>query len=138
MGSDKILFSESPRSSSLCTLYVEAQLGHDSRFVFYSVELKNVYLWNSLIIGYVKKRVYNEVFDLFNEICCSDELPDDYTLATLAKASGETGDSVAGKLIHGKNLRIGFLLDMVFASSLMGMNNDGPIWGQRREQILFI
>jgi pentatricopeptide repeat protein len=83
---------------------VEAQLGHDSRFVFYSVELKNVYLWNSLIIGYVKKRVYNEVFDLFNEICCSDEMPDDYTLAMLAKASGEIGDSVAGKLIHGKSL----------------------------------
>jgi pentatricopeptide repeat protein len=100
---------------------VEAQLGHDSRFVFYSVELKNVYLWNSLIIGYVKKRVYNEVFDLFNEICCSDEMPDDYTLAMLAKASGEIGDSVAGKLIHGKSLWIGFLLDTVAANSLMRM-----------------
>ncbi|XP_040996620.1 pentatricopeptide repeat-containing protein At1g28690, mitochondrial-like [Juglans microcarpa x Juglans regia] len=92
-----------------------------SRLVFDSVEFKNAYLWNSLINGYLKNRLYNYAFDLFNEMCSSDERPDDYTLATLAKVSAEIGDSIAGKLIHGKSLRIGFLSDMVVANSLMSM-----------------
>jgi len=108
-------------ATKLISVYAICGSPARSRLVFDWVELKNVYLWNSLINVYVKNRVYNEAFDTFQEMCCSDEMPDDYTLATLAKASGEIGDSVAGKWIHGKSLRIGFVLDTVVANSLMSM-----------------
>ncbi|KAM5553404.1 pentatricopeptide repeat-containing protein [Rosa sericea] len=93
-----------------------------SRLVFDSIEPKNVYLWNSLINGHVKACVYNEAFKLFVEMCCCcDALPDEYTFSTMAKVSGEVGDLVAGKWVHGKSVRVGFVTDTVVANSLMSM-----------------
>nr|KYP60752.1 hypothetical protein KK1_023165 [Cajanus cajan] len=48
-------------------------------------------------------------------------LPDDYTMATIFKLSGELKDLASGKLIHGKGIRIGFVSDVVVANSLMAM-----------------
>ncbi|CAL8990154.1 unnamed protein product [Prunus brigantina] len=92
-----------------------------SKFVFHSVELKSMYLWNSLINGYVRNCVYHKAFELFEEMCNCNVLPDDYTLATMAKVSGEVQDLVAGKSVHGKSIRVGFVLDTVVANSLMSM-----------------
>ncbi|XP_061337564.1 pentatricopeptide repeat-containing protein At3g12770-like [Gastrolobium bilobum] len=95
-----------------------------SRLVFESIEAKNVYLWNSLINGYVKNHDFNEALSLFREMGRSHDnsvLPDDYTLATISKISGELEDLVSGKLIHGKSVRIGFASDIVVANSVMSM-----------------
>ncbi|KAL9318009.1 hypothetical protein ACSQ67_014526 [Phaseolus vulgaris] len=92
-----------------------------SRFVFELVEAKNVYLWNSLINGYVKNRNFHQAFALFGEMGRRGVLPDDYTLATVFKVSGELEDLVSGRLIHGKSVRIGFVSDVVVANSLMAM-----------------
>ncbi|KAL5542448.1 hypothetical protein UlMin_010158 [Ulmus minor] len=92
-----------------------------SRLVFDSIKLKNVYLWNTLVNGYVKNGSYREAFGLFVELCNENFLPDDYTLASLAKVSGEMGDLVAGKLVHGKSIRVGFVFDVVVSNSLMSM-----------------
>ncbi|PQP92205.1 pentatricopeptide repeat-containing protein [Prunus yedoensis var. nudiflora] len=40
-------------------------------------------------------------------MCNRNVLPDDYTLATMAKVSGEVQDLVAGKSVHGKSIRVG-------------------------------
>jgi pentatricopeptide repeat protein len=54
---------------------------------------------------------------------CGDDslMPDDYTLATISKVSGEIEDLVLGKLIHGKSMRTGFVSDIVVANSVMSM-----------------
>uniref|UniRef100_A0A5B7BDN2 Pentatricopeptide repeat-containing protein n=1 Tax=Davidia involucrata TaxID=16924 RepID=A0A5B7BDN2_DAVIN len=93
----------------------------DSRVVFDSVRVKNVYLWNTLINGYAKNCLYNESFDLFKQMCRSTVSPDDFTFSTLSKVAGDMGDLVAGKLIHGKCIRIGFYSDTVVSNSLMSM-----------------
>ncbi|KAK7343984.1 hypothetical protein VNO77_13155 [Canavalia gladiata] len=95
-----------------------------SRFVFESIEAKNVYLWNSLINGYVKNHDFHQALALFRQMGRSHEsgvLPDDYTLATISKVSGELEDLVSGKLIHGKSIRIGFVSDVVVANSVISM-----------------
>ncbi|XP_027363105.1 pentatricopeptide repeat-containing protein At3g12770-like [Abrus precatorius] len=91
-----------------------------SRAVFESIEAKNVYLWNSLINGYVKNHDFHRALALFREMGRS-YLPDDYTLATISKVSGELEDLVSGKLIHGKSIRIGFVSDVVVANSVISM-----------------
>ena len=94
----------------------------DSRLVFDSVELKNVYLWNALISCYVKSFEYFKAFEVFGELCGGNAvLPDDFTLATMAKASGEAGDLAAGESVHGKGVRIGFGSDVVVSNSLVSM-----------------
>jgi len=92
-----------------------------SRLVFDSLHFKSVYLWNSLINGFVKNRAYNEAFGWFYQMCCRGVLLDDYTLATMSKVCHEIGDLNAGKLIHGKSLKTGFVLDVIVANSLMSM-----------------
>lgn len=80
-----------------------------------------MHLWNSLINGYVKNQTYGEAFRLFCQMCCSGVFLDDYTLSTLCKVCGEMGDLNTGKLIHGKSVATGFVIDIVVTNSLMSM-----------------
>lgn len=107
-------------ATKLVSAYAVCGAPTQARLVFDLVELKNVYLWNTLVNGYVKNRLFSEAFDLFNEMSLK-EMPDDYTLATLAKVSAEIGNLIAGRLIHGKSLKIGFFSDIVVANSLISM-----------------
>ncbi|PQQ10295.1 pentatricopeptide repeat-containing protein [Prunus yedoensis var. nudiflora] len=45
-------------------------------------------------------------FELFEKLCNCNVLPDDYTLATVAKFSGKV-HLVARKSVHGKSIRVG-------------------------------
>lgn len=91
-----------------------------SNAIFDSIDSKNVYLWNSLINGHVKNHDFDRALKLFREMG-RGVLPDDYTLSTICKVSGELEDLVIGKLIHGKSMRIGFVSDIVVSNSVMSM-----------------
>ncbi|KAL6971186.1 hypothetical protein U1Q18_030866 [Sarracenia purpurea var. burkii] len=54
-------------------------------------------------------------------MCRSDEPPDDFTLSSLSKVSGDVGDLRAGEAIHGKCVRTGFASDTVVANSIVSM-----------------
>ncbi|KAJ9182355.1 hypothetical protein P3X46_006358 [Hevea brasiliensis] len=115
-------FSQNPfLATKLISAYAACGFPTESQLVFNSLEQKSVYLWNSLINGYVKNQKYGEAFRLFYQMCCCGVLLDDYTLATLCKVCSEIGDLKAGKLIHGKSVVIGFVLDIIVANSLMFM-----------------
>lgn len=115
-------FSQNPfLATKLISAYAICQHPFHSRLVFDSLQHKNVYLWNSLINGFVKNRLYNDAFHLFNQMCSSEALPDDFTLSTLSKVSGELRALLPGKSIHGKSIRTGFVFDTVVANSIMSM-----------------
>ncbi|KAK3417148.1 hypothetical protein EUGRSUZ_H02895 [Eucalyptus grandis] len=101
--------------------YAACKSVRDSKLVFDSFDDKSVYLWNTLINGYAKSRAYEVAFEVFDQMCRGNVVPDDYTLATLSKVASECGDLAAGKVVHGKSARIGFVLDVVVANSLMSM-----------------
>ncbi|KAK9287846.1 hypothetical protein L1049_016288 [Liquidambar formosana] len=108
-------------ATKLISAYAICKSPAESRLVFDSVHHTNVYLWNSLINGYVKNNVYIEAFELFNIMCRDTVSPDDFTLSTLSKVSGELGYLFAGKVVHGKSIRIGYASDTVVANSIMSM-----------------
>ncbi|XP_025012930.2 pentatricopeptide repeat-containing protein At3g12770 [Ricinus communis] len=115
-------FSQNPFiATKLISAYAICGVPTASKLVFNSLEVKSVPLWNSLISGYVKNQENTESFSLFCQMCSFGVLPDDYTLATLSKVCGEIGHLIAGKIIHGLSLKIGFVLDTVVANSLMSM-----------------
>uniref|UniRef100_A0A7N0U649 Pentatricopeptide repeat-containing protein n=1 Tax=Kalanchoe fedtschenkoi TaxID=63787 RepID=A0A7N0U649_KALFE len=89
--------------------------------VFGSVREKNVYLWNTLINGYMRNGEHEYAFQLFSEMCEGFVCPDDFTFSTLCKISGEVGDIGVGKYVHGKCFRTGIALDVVVANSAMSM-----------------
>lgn len=74
-----------------------------------------------MINGYAKNRANVEAFELFNQMCRGDEPPDDFTLSTLSKLCGEIGASLAGKSIHSKSIRSGYVSDTVVSNSIMFM-----------------
>ncbi|GAV87432.1 PPR_2 domain-containing protein [Cephalotus follicularis] len=115
-------FTQNPfLATKLISAYAICGNPIESQLVFYSVLDKNVYLWNSVINGYVKNCQYNAAFGLFKRMCYSNISTDDYTLATMSKVTGELGELNAGKSIHGRSMRIGSASDVVVANSLMAM-----------------
>ncbi|KAJ6721670.1 hypothetical protein OIU85_024732 [Salix viminalis] len=115
-------FTQNPfLATKLISAYAIFGVPAQSQLVFDSLHIKSVYLWNSLINGFVKNRAYNEAFGWFYQMCCHGVLLDDFTLATMSKVCHEIGDLNAGKLIHGKSLKTGFVLDVIVANSLMSM-----------------
>ncbi|KAF8388302.1 hypothetical protein HHK36_026968 [Tetracentron sinense] len=108
-------------ATKLISAYSICGVPRDSRTVFNLIFHKSLVLWNSLISGYAKNGIYKEAFDLFNQMCWGGEKPDNYTLATLLKISGNVGDLETGKMVHCKSIQMGFVSDTVLANSLMAM-----------------
>ncbi|PIA36206.1 hypothetical protein AQUCO_03400253v1 [Aquilegia coerulea] len=109
-------------ANKLISSYSICQLPTDSRNVFNSIQDKNIFIWNSMINGYVKNRIFEDPFVLFNRMCCDEDVsPDNYTLATLFKICSEIGDLGIGEMVHCWSFRMGFLSDTVLANSLMAM-----------------
>ncbi|XVE81961.1 hypothetical protein DITRI_Ditri15bG0108500 [Diplodiscus trichospermus] len=108
-------------ASKLLTSY--ACFGHitESRTVFHSVKDKSIYLWNSMINGYLRNYSYVEAFDLFCKMGHFNAKPDDFTLATVSKAAAEIRDLNAAKLVHCQSIKNGFVLDIVVSNSLISM-----------------
>ncbi|CAL1381558.1 unnamed protein product [Linum trigynum] len=124
-------FAQNPfLATKLISLYALCGLPTQSQLVFGLLPDRSVFLWNAIINAYVKNRAYGQSFALFCEMCRGSVSPDDYTLATMSKAYGESRDLYAGKMIHGKTMRIGFVCCTVVANSLMSMYSK---CGERKE-----
>ncbi|KAJ6313140.1 hypothetical protein OIU77_014616 [Salix suchowensis] len=83
-------FTQNPfLATKLISAYAIFGVPAQSQLVFDSLHIKSVYLWNSLINGFVKNRAYNEAFGWFYQMCCHGVLFDDFTLATMSKVCHE-------------------------------------------------
>ncbi|XP_024984180.1 pentatricopeptide repeat-containing protein At3g12770-like [Cynara cardunculus var. scolymus] len=110
--------------TNLINAYALTENTVQSRKLFDSIEVKDVGLWNTYINGFVKNDLHPESFSIFNNMCrTANSLPDGFTFSTLAKASGVIGDLLAGKCVHGKTIKLGFLSDTILTNSLMSMYN---------------
>ncbi|XVF62762.1 hypothetical protein PTKIN_Ptkin09bG0034500 [Pterospermum kingtungense] len=115
-------FTQNPfLASKLLTSYAFFRRLTESRTVFNSVKDKSIYLWNSMISGYLKNYSYVEAFDLFCKMGHFKAKPDDFTLATVSKVAGESRDLKVGKLVHCLGIKTGFVLDIVVSNSLISM-----------------
>ncbi|XWS08708.1 hypothetical protein CRYUN_Cryun40dG0024100 [Craigia yunnanensis] len=115
-------FTQNPfLASKLLASYAFFGCLTESRTVFHSVKDKSIYLWNSMINGYLKNYSYIEAFDLFCKMVHFSAKPDDFTLATVSKVAGEIRDLKVGKLVHCQSIKTGFVLDIVVSNSLISM-----------------
>lgn len=92
-----------------------------SRLVFeWSLQEENPLLWNSMLAAYTRDGLFREAMSLFRRML-PHAPPDGFTLAILAKVSGELADVASGGTIHSLAVRLGFASDVVLLNSLMGM-----------------
>uniref|UniRef100_A0A3Q7J3G6 Pentatricopeptide repeat-containing protein n=1 Tax=Solanum lycopersicum TaxID=4081 RepID=A0A3Q7J3G6_SOLLC len=108
-------------ATKLVSAYFACQNPLDSQLVFDTFEHKSEYLWNILINGYAKSKLFGESIKLFNQMCKSEVTPDEFTFSGIVKILGELGDVVSGEVVHGRCVRNGVVLDTVVANSFMAM-----------------
>ncbi|XAR62709.1 hypothetical protein NMG60_11017566 [Bertholletia excelsa] len=108
-------------ATKLISAYSICGNADEARVVFDSFRYKNVYIWNAMVNGYAKTYLHGESFALFNQMCRSEDSPDNFTLSTLSKVSGEVGDLNAGEAVHGKCIRTGYVSDVIVANSITSM-----------------
>ncbi|KAK1426386.1 hypothetical protein QVD17_15057 [Tagetes erecta] len=110
--------------TNLINAYSRSQNPLQSKTLFNSIQLKDTCLHNTLINGYLNNNLYNECFTVFNTMSHttgSISSPDEFTFSILAKVSGEIRDLLAGKWVHGKCVKHGFVTEAVITNSLMSM-----------------
>ncbi|XP_060179226.1 pentatricopeptide repeat-containing protein At1g06140, mitochondrial-like [Lycium barbarum] len=108
-------------AAKLISTYFASQNTIYSKLVFDTVEHKSEYLWNILINGYAKNKLFGQSIKLFNQMCKSEVTPDEFTFSGIVKILSELGDVVSGKIVHGRCMRNGVVLDSVVANSFMAM-----------------
>ncbi|CAI9771211.1 unnamed protein product [Fraxinus pennsylvanica] len=55
---------------------------------------------------------------------------DEFTFSIIFKTAGDFGDDLCGKMIHGRGMKNGFVLDTVVGNSLMTMFGYEAIWSK--------
>ncbi|KAL2463228.1 Pentatricopeptide repeat-containing protein [Forsythia ovata] len=95
----------------------------DSQLVFGSILLKSTHLCNNLLNGLAKNQLFSKSFELFRNMFVATSLPlaDEFTFSIIFKTVGDFGDFLYGKMVHGRGMKNGFVLDTVVGNSLMTM-----------------
>ncbi|KAI3469880.1 hypothetical protein Pfo_026543 [Paulownia fortunei] len=95
----------------------------DAQLVFDSLLVKNVHICNTLLSGYGKNQLYLKSLELFREMCDISILPlaDDFTFSVMFKIVGDFGEVLHGKMVQGRSVKNGLVLDTVVGNSLMSM-----------------
>nr|GEZ37258.1 pentatricopeptide repeat-containing protein At1g31430 [Tanacetum cinerariifolium] len=90
--------------------------------VFDTIETRNLFVYNVMIKGYVKKQVFEKGVFLFEQMRVFDGIkPDNYTYPFVFKAIGGLRDGKMGGKVHGFVLKSGDVFDCYVSNSVMDM-----------------
>ncbi|KAJ0009813.1 hypothetical protein Pint_32830 [Pistacia integerrima] len=108
---------------NLINFYFSCHYYHYAKLIFKTLEDSlDLSLWNVLMAAYAKNYMFIEALEVFDRLVLHPFLkPDSYKYPSVLKACGGLGRVSYGQLIHTQLIRTGFVLDVVVASSLVGM-----------------
>ncbi|KAH6769598.1 hypothetical protein C2S52_014401 [Perilla frutescens var. hirtella] len=103
--------------------YCHLRRPFDGQLVFDSLLFKNTHICNTLLSGYGKNQFFQESLDLFRKMCDGSAFGgvDDFTFSVMFKIVGDFGEVLVGKMVHGRSVKNGLVLDTVAGNSLMSM-----------------
>ncbi|KAJ6374044.1 hypothetical protein OIU78_029699 [Salix suchowensis] len=109
-------------NTRLIKMYAMCGSPLDSRFVFDTMETKNLIQWNALVSAYTRNGLYGDVVKVFMDLVSSTEFkPDNFTFPSVIKACGGILDVRLGEVIHGMVIKMGLVLDVFVGNALVGM-----------------
>uniref|UniRef100_A0A1J3C8P4 Pentatricopeptide repeat-containing protein n=1 Tax=Noccaea caerulescens TaxID=107243 RepID=A0A1J3C8P4_NOCCA len=104
------LYAKLPRSSSDDVLQLFDEIPH-----------RDVASWNTVISSLVKEGMSDKAFDLFSEMNRVQGLGVDcFTFSTLLSSCTDSSDSMRGREIHGRAIRIGLKQELSVNNALIG------------------
>lgn len=109
-------------NTKIITMYSSCGFPSNSRLVFDELGMKNLYLWNAMLSGYVRNELYFEAISLFCEFVLGTEYkPDNFTLPCVFKACGGLLEVDLGQVLHGVATKLGLISDVFICNSLAAM-----------------
>ncbi|XP_068660684.1 putative pentatricopeptide repeat-containing protein At3g01580 [Aristolochia californica] len=108
-------------ANALVDMYCRCGMINHACALFYSMEVKDVISWSSLIAGHLLNEEFNEGLELFAKMIESDARPGPVTIATILPGFSHLKLFRKGKQIHGYTIRHGYELDGFVASALLDM-----------------
>ncbi|KAJ6759718.1 REPEAT-CONTAINING PROTEIN putative-RELATED [Salix purpurea] len=109
-------------NTRLIKMYAMCGSPLDSRFVFDTMETKNLIQWNALVSAYTRNGLYGDVLKVFMDLVSNTEFkPDNFTFPSVIKACGGILDVRLGEVIHGMVIKMGLVLDVFVGNALVGM-----------------
>ncbi|KAG9448011.1 hypothetical protein H6P81_014139 [Aristolochia fimbriata] len=106
-------------SSALKACRIIGDLSMDACKYFDGIPLKCDALWNTLIDGYAKSLLAEEVIQLFSEMFVSDIRPSCFTYSILLKMCADLPDFKLGRFFHGLTIKSGFESHSFVGSALV-------------------
>lgn len=118
---DSTLFKEDVfLNTSIITMYSNCGFPLDSRIVFDQISVKDLFLWNALVSGYVRNGLCFDALLVFCEmlIVCGCK-PDNFTFPCVIKACGEIMDLGLMQGVHGLGMKMGLARDVFVCNALI-------------------
>eukprot|EP01018_Ginkgo_biloba_P008748 Gb_09146 [translate_table: standard] len=93
----------------------------DAQLVFDKLLIRNVFIWNALIRGYVRNELPVEALAFYCQMLREGIQPDNFTFPCVLKACADILSLQRGKGIHDHVIKSGFDSDVFVASTLIAM-----------------
>lgn len=105
------------------TMYAMCGSVSESRFVFDSLDERNLFQWNAMISSYTRNDRFEEAIHVFLNLLSQTGLrPDDFTFPCVIKSCGAISDLDFGQQVHGMGLKLGLgSTDAFVCNALMFM-----------------
>ncbi|KAL5974717.1 hypothetical protein ACLOJK_031387 [Asimina triloba] len=95
--------------------------GHPTyaQLVFHYIEEPNIFLWNTMIRGFVAKDCFHNAIEFYGLMRQNNFLPNNFTFPFVLKACARISDFGMAMKVHALILKLGFELDVYVKTSLV-------------------
>ncbi|KAK3183607.1 hypothetical protein Dsin_030893 [Dipteronia sinensis] len=93
----------------------------EAKMLFDIMPQRNDVSWSAVIAGYLEYKQFDKVFEVFNEMLLSGEIPNKSTFASLLCATAGMASLEKGKDLHGKVIKLGYKYDIFVGTALTDM-----------------
>lgn len=107
--------------NTILNMYAKCGSFEDARKVFDEMPLKDMVTWTALITGYSQNDQAEEALVLFPQMLRRGLEPNQFTISSVLKASGNGTTDKRGRQLHAYCLKCGYDSDVYVGSSLVDM-----------------
>ncbi|KAL5793219.1 hypothetical protein ACOSP7_001813 [Xanthoceras sorbifolium] len=93
----------------------------EAKKLFDIMPQRNDVSWSGIIAGYLEHKQFDKVFEVFNGMLLSGQIPNKSTFSSLLCASAGLASLEKGKDLHGKVIKLGFEYDIFVGTALTDM-----------------
>ncbi|KAK7284466.1 hypothetical protein RJT34_19212 [Clitoria ternatea] len=109
-------------ATALLDMYAKCSSMSYAQKVFDEMPHRNLVSWNSMIVGFLKNKMYVRSIRVFREVLSETSLgPDQVSFSSVLSACAGLGDSGFGRQVHGSVVKRGLLALVYVKNSLLDM-----------------